>query len=279
MMTVVYLDALILINFIANYLLLLGAGRVTGKTLKRGRIAIGAAVGALYAASSLLPWAVWFVRWPCKIAVGIFVVLLAYGKERGLLKVTVVFFAASAGLAGLTLAVGLFGGAALTLHSGVIYSDINIRVLFVLFILCYCVMSAFFRRTARHNARELVELNIATEKRTIKLTALIDSGHTLTDPMSNRPIIVADGSYFADELPEKMDLSRPMDCMKRCTSGGMSSVRLIPYRAVGVECGLLLAIRAASVRAGDRELGSLLVALSPTAVSDGGAYQALIGGI
>jgi stage II sporulation protein GA (sporulation sigma-E factor processing peptidase) len=39
----------------------------------------------------------------------------------------------------------------------------------------------------------------------------------------------------------------------------------------------LLAIRADRVWVGKREYGGLLVALSPTAVSDGGGYAALFG--
>ena len=54
--------------------------------------------------------------------------------------------------------------------------------------------------------------------------------------------------------------------------------RLLPYRAVGVECGMLLALRARQVRLNGRPQGGLLVALSPTPVDDGGTYQALIGG-
>ena len=51
------------------------------------------------------------------------------------------------------------------------------------------------------------------------------------------------------------------------------------YRAVGVECGMLLALRARGIAVDGRPLGRLLVALSPTALDDGGGYQALIGGI
>jgi stage II sporulation protein GA (sporulation sigma-E factor processing peptidase) len=53
--------------------------------------------------------------------------------------------------------------------------------------------------------------------------------------------------------------------------------RLLPYRAVGVAHGLLLAVRTDKAVLGDRELKGLLVALSPTPVSDGGGYQALMG--
>ena len=45
-MTVVYVDLLWLLNFVANHLLLLGAGRLAGAGLCRWRIALGAALGA-----------------------------------------------------------------------------------------------------------------------------------------------------------------------------------------------------------------------------------------
>jgi stage II sporulation protein GA (sporulation sigma-E factor processing peptidase) len=52
---------------------------------------------------------------------------------------------------------------------------------------------------------------------------------------------------------------------------------LLPYRAVGVERGVLLAVRMDRVIIGEREEGTL-VALSPTPVSDGGGYRVLTGG-
>ena len=46
---------------------------------------------------------------------------------------------------------------------------------------------------------------------------------------------------------------------------------------MGVECGLLLALRVDEARLGEQDVGPLLVALSPTPVSDGGGYRALVG--
>ena len=53
--------------------------------------------------------------------------------------------------------------------------------------------------------------------------------------------------------------------------------RLLPYRAVGVEDGLLLCFRADGAALEGKALGAVTVALSPTAVSGGGA-NALWGG-
>ena len=69
-----------------------------------------------------------------------------------------------------------------------------------------------------------------------------------------------------------------MEALAALGNAGAKGWRLLPYRAVGVERGMLLAVKADSVTVGTENFGRLLVALSPTPVSDGGAYQALIGG-
>lgn len=281
-MTVVYIDLLFLLNLIANYLLLLAAGRMAGSALIRWRIGLGAGLGALYAALIFLPGLVWLAHWPCKLAAGVLMALVSYGGERYFLRVAVLFFGASAALAGMVLGLELLGGMPLTLEHGVFYSPLDIRLLLLLFVACYFMLSLFFRRTGRHGGKEggaYARLELVMEEKTICLTALRDTGHTLTDPVDNRPVVVADWGALSGALPNWADPSDPIRSVERCHAAGSRQARLIPYRAVGVECGMLLAVRAKRVSVDGRLLGPLLVALSPTAVDDGGGYQALIGGI
>lgn len=278
-MTVVYIDMLFLLNLIANYLLLLAAGRMSGSVLRRWRIGLGASLGALYAVLIFLPGLGWLAHWLCKLASGVLMALIAYGGERELLRVTVLFFGASAGLAGAVLGLELLGNVSLTLEHGVFYSQIDLRLLLLLFVACYFVLSLFFRRVGRHSGRELVRLELTLESGTASLTALRDTGHTLTDPVNDRPVVVAHWKSLASLLPSWVDPSDPVQSVKRCHAQGSRQARLIPYRAVGVDCGMLLALRSREVTADGKPLGGLLVALSPTPVDDGGAYQALIGGI
>lgn len=276
---VVYIDLLFLLNLTANYLLLLAAGRMAGAVLRRLRIGLGAALGALYAALIFLPGMGWLALWPCKIVSGVAMVLAAYGGERLLLRVTVLFFGASAALAGAVLGLELLGSAPLTLEHGVFYSQIDLRLLLLLFAACYFVLSLFFRRVGRHGGGGLVRLEVNLEGGTAGLTALVDTGHTLTDPGDNRPVVVADAAALAGLLPPWADPGDPIRSVERCHAAGSRQARLIPYRAVGVECGMLLALRTRGVAADGRPLGRLLVALSPTPLDDGGGYQALVGGI
>ena len=277
-MTVVYADLLFLLNFIANYLLLLAAGRMAGAVLRRWRIGLGAAAGALYAILVFLPGLGWLAHWLCKLAAGVLMALIAYGGEQYLLRVAVLFFGASAALAGAVLGLELLGNVSLTLDHGVFYSQLDIRLLLLLFVACYFVLSLFFRRIGRHGG-ELVGLEIALNGGVVVLTALRDTGHTLTDPATNRPVVVVYWQALSKLLPDWADADTPIDSLERCHADGSRQARLIPYRAVGVEHGMLLALRTQGVKADGKPLGKLLVALSPTPVDDGGGYQALLGGI
>lgn len=276
-MTVVYVDLLFLLNLVANYLLLLGAGRMAGAALVRWRIGLGAALGALYAVLIFVPDLGWLAAWPCRIASGVGMAAVAYGGEAHLLRPTVLFFGAAAGLAGVVLALEMFGGFSLTLERGVLYSKVDLRLLLLVFVGCYFALSLFFRRVGRPGGGERVRMEIVLEGGSAVLTALVDTGHSLTDPADGRPIAVVEAARLAGLLPRWADPSDPVGSVERCRAAGQRGARLIPYRAVGVDCGMLLAVRTVSVRQNGKTLDGLLIALSPTALGEG--YQALIGGL
>ena len=277
--TVVYVDLLWLLNFVANHLLLLGAGRLAGAGLCRWRIALGAALGAMYAVALFLPGLGWLAALPCKLAVAVLMVVCAYGGEVRLWRVLGLFFAASAALAGAVLGFEWLGNTTLTLQSGVLYTQMDLRLLLVVFLACYFVFSLLLRRLGAHTGAELVHMELTFSQRVVSMTALHDTGLSLSDPVTNRPVVVAYWRDMAWLLPAGADVARPIECARLCHDRGIHGVRLVPYRAVGVESGMLLAFPTQQVRVNGRDMGSLLLALSPTPVSDGGAYQGLFGGI
>jgi len=276
-LTVVYIDLLFLINFTANYLLLLAGGRMAGAVLRRGFLALGAGLGALYAALLFLPGLSWLSALPCRLAAGVLMAAVAYGTGRRLWRPTVMFFGASAMLAGLVLAAETLGGGALTLRNGVFYSRFDLRLLLALFVLCYFILSLFFRRVGRHVGGELVRLDVTLFGKALHLIALRDTGNTLSDPATNRPVVVADYEALRPWLPAAADPEQPVESMRRLAQAGVRGCRLLPFRAVGTRAGLLLAVPSEGVSADGRALGPLLIALSPGPVSDGGGYQCLLG--
>ena len=76
-MTVVYLDRVLLLNLLVDYLLLLTTAQLAGIPLRRGRLALCAAVGALYAGAVFPPGLSWLSLPLCRTAVGAAMALAA----------------------------------------------------------------------------------------------------------------------------------------------------------------------------------------------------------
>ena len=277
-MTVIYIDLLFFLNLTADYLLLLAGARLAGAVLRRGRFLLGAAVGAAYAAALFLPGLGWLGEWPLRVCAGAVMCLAAYGYGPALPRCCAMFLGAGAALGGLVLAANLLGSSPLTLRRGIFYSQTDLRLLLLLFVLCYFLLSLIFRRLGRHGPRQLARVRLRLGGKTAALTALHDTGNTLTEPATNRPVLVAEYEALRPCLSALADPAQPVESLRRLHSAGERGYQLLPYRAVGLPFGMLLAVKAEGVWVDGKARGPLLIALSPTPVSDGGGYQGLIGG-
>ena len=284
-MTVIYVDTLFLLNTMVDYLLLLASARLAGEPLARLRFALGAVLGGLYAVAIFLPGMGFLARPLCRGAAAVLMVLLAFWRSRRLLRQVLIFLALACAFGGGVLAVELLGGQRLALGGGVLYSGMDLKIVLLSAAGCYVLITLLFQRTARHSGlrRELVPAVLTLEGRRVALTALVDTGNTLTDPATGRPVMVAEGekvgALFPDgQAPAPEELRRPVEALERLgRQGWQGRCRLLPYQAVGVECGMLLALRLDGARVGTEDYGKLLLALSPTRLTDGGGYHALIG--
>lgn len=281
-MTVVYLDSLFLLNFILDYLLLLATAKAADCPFSRLRLALGALVGAGYAAGCFL-WP-FLPLPPVKLCAALLMVLAAFWGERRLLRLCLLFLALSFALGGGVLAISLLGGAGLSLENGIPATGMDLKVLLLSAAGCYVLLTLASRRMGRHvrAAGELADVVLELEGRRVELAALIDTGHTLTDPVNQRPVPVTEAGAIQALLPAGVrltpqDLQEPVLGLERLSAlWEPKRFRLLPYRAVGVECGLLLALRVDRIIVDGREQKGGLVALSPGPVSDGGGYHILV---
>ena len=283
-MTVIYVDTLFLLNAMVDYLLLLASARLAGEPLARLRFLLGAVLGGLYAVAIFLPGLSFLARPPCRLAAAVLMVLAAFWKSRRLLRQVVIFFALSCAFGGGVLAIALLGGRGLALSNGVLYSGMDLKIVLLSAAGCYGALTLIFQRTGRHTASsgELRPVRLTLGERQVSLTALVDTGNTLTDPATGRPVLVAEADCVEELLPPGIrpspaDLRDPAGALERLDDPWRRRFRLLPYRSVGVDRGLLLALRVDQVQVGEEDRGPMLAALSPTPVSDGGGYRALLG--
>lgn len=281
----IYVDTLFLLNAVVDYLLLLASARLAGEPLRRLRFALGAVLGGLYAVAIFLPECSFLSHPLCRAASALLMMVAAYGGSRRLLRQGILFVALTCAFGGGVVAIGLMGGTGLSLGGGVFYSPMDLKMVLLSAAVCYLVVTMVFRRLGRHTASggELARAVLRLGERRVEFTALVDTGNTLTDPVSGRGVMVAEGEaaralFPRDHRPDRQDFTDPAGAVERLGTGvWRGRFRLLPYRAVGVDRGLLLAVRADSLELDGSEKGPVLVALSPTPVSDGGGYRALIG--
>ena len=284
-MTVIYLDTLFLLNAIIDYLLLLCTAKVAGDPLHRIRYGCGALLGGVYAVAIFFPNFGFLSQPLCRVAVAVLMVLISFGGASNLLRKTLIFFALSCAFGGGVLAISMLGGEQMSLQGGVVYSVMDLKMVLLSASACYVVLTIVFRRFGRHTAigRELVPVKISMDGRQVTLIGLVDTGNTLTDPVSGCPVLVVEGASLGGIFPEGEQLScqelqdPPTTMEKRRGTALAHRFRLLPYRAVGIEMGMLLAIRVVRVDINGVSRNGVLVALSPSAVSDGGRYRVLVG--
>jgi stage II sporulation protein GA (sporulation sigma-E factor processing peptidase) len=278
--TVVYLDSVLALNTLMDYLLCLVTARLAGIPLRRKRYLAAALLGGLYAGAVFLPGCGFLSAWPVKLAAGVLMALAAYGGEAHLLRLTLLLLAVSCAMAGCVLALGLLAGSAVPMVNGIFYTDVDAKVLVISAAAAYLLLTVVFRGKARHGVRgQLLPVKVSIGGRTTALTALWDSGNSLRDPAGGRPVLVAAPGALDDILPVRLSpqqLRDPAELLEPVLRAAPAlRPRLLPYHAVGAS-GLLLAVRTDWVEVNKERYPGAWAALSPTAL--GGGYTALWGG-
>ncbi len=253
----VYLDLVMGLNFLVDFLLLLGTNRLSGCPAEAKRCAAAAVLGSVYGGACLLPgfrflgsllWRTVFLG----LMGGI-----AFGLDAGAVKRTGIFLL-------LTMALG---GAAVSFGQGNWLSLILSAA--GLWLLCRLAFPEGM------GTQSYVPLELTHGDTHLTLTALRDTGNTLRDPVTGEQVLVlsAEAARKLTGLTREQ-LKDPLDTLARHPVPGL---RLIPYRAVG-SSGFLLGLRFPDARLGNRKQ-SIVAAFAPEGLGRGEGCQALAGGM
>lgn len=241
----------IILNFAVNFMLLLASSRLACLECTGLRAALGGGVSALYAAACTVP-RLWFLQSRLWYAVSLLTVCLtAFGIELTTLRRGAVFCLLRLALDGLA--------------DG---TDNYFDLIWAGSLSLVCLYGFRGGRWQRY-----IPVALCYGQKKVDLTALHDTGNTLRDPVTGRPVLVV-GADIAGMLTglTKQQLSRPVETM-----GAIPGLRLIPYRTVGSAGDFLLALRIKDAVIGNRKTDTL-VAFAPQELDGNGIYQALIGG-
>lgn len=284
-MAVIYIDQVFVLNLIVDYLLLLCTARLAGAPLRRRRLLLCAVLGAAYAVAIFLPRGKFLACAPCKAAVGLLLSYLAFCPVPRCWRLMALFFLLSGALAGMLLAVGLAAGSPGVLFRRLYYAKINWPILLLTTVSMTILLHLVFRQGARHGGGEIMRVTISLHQHQQQLSALHDTGNTLREPTTGRPVLVLEQAALMNLWPSEIQtilaskLPPEEKMVQLHQNGAGTDFTLLPFRSVGNASGLLLAVRSDYIKVDDKKYPRTLVALSEGPVSDGGGYCGLWGGM
>lgn len=192
-MRVIYIDILLFLNFYITYFLIVGTGCLLHREIIFSRRLLSAVCGAFSSLIILVPQLPIIPSAAVKLVFSSVIVLAAFGfgSVKGFLKNTVLFFLVNCVYAGIMLGLWLFSAPmGMVYNNGVSYFELPMWVIMLTTAAAYLVLRAVRYFTDAKTALEKkYELLITTEKGSVRLSALPDSGNRLTDFFSGLPVI------------------------------------------------------------------------------------------
>lgn len=234
---VVYADILIFINFIVNYLMLKAVACISVHKVKRWRILLSSFSGGLFSLIVYVENIPAIINILIKILFMSFMILLAFEIKtfRSFLKNFLLFFIVNIIFGGIMLAVNIFLLPEASLYNnGVVYFDLDIITLTLVSFVSYILLTAVNKIVENKTPSKCsYSIKIKYDNTVIEGNALFDSGNTLCDCFSGKPVIIANKNFL-----NKILNNNPVDNLK--------NFRLIPFGTINGN-GVLPAFSADSV--------------------------------
>lgn len=163
-------------------------------------------------------------------------------------------------------------------HSGNKFSYMLLLASFGITYLSYIVLSILGKESSYYS------IDIYCSNKIINVNALVDTGNLLIEPISNKPVIVAEYSALKAILPSKLveiyENKRESNLMEIVSAisedSFRKSLRIIPFRSVDNEKGMMIGFVADSVKIADKIINKPIIGICRFNLSKNGLYSALI---
>lgn len=249
----VYVEYLLIENIIINFIILYVTEKITRTKTSKLRLFIASLVGSLYTLMVFFPNLQFMGRFLIKFSVSILILIIAFNPERfkEFLKQLSTFYLISFAFAGTTIGIFYILNNKLTI-SNFSFKDHNELMKFLILgiglavILIRSILKNNWIRLNQKNCLTDVTINLNNKK--AHLRALIDTGNSLKEPISQKPVIIAEYSALKAILPElvkkvysenkELDLNYVANIMEKL--GDQIKLRLIPFKSLGNENGILI---------------------------------------
>lgn len=250
----IILEYYIMENFLINFLVLYSTYKITKSKIKIKRIVMGTLISTLYSVIVFFPSLLFMTTFIFKLLTSAIIVYITF-KSRTLKSFFyqwLVFFIVSFVFAGTIIGLS-FNFTSIT---KLLYREINLYDFFTIKQVIYGVIIALivslivfsYNNKKKQMEKLIIEAKILLKNKDIEFTALVDTGNSLKDPMTNRSVFVVELSQLLPLLPQelikfyKTPASIAIEDLLVNLKDEFPLV-LVPFKSIGNDNGIILGFR------------------------------------
>lgn len=253
---VVYADVLVILNLYINYFLIRSTALFLRRPISNGRCIAAALAGGLAALVILLPELPFFAVALEKTALGALIVFIAFGKQKlsDFAVCLVLFLMVSFTFAGLMTALWTFAAPyGMAYGNGVCTFDIPLIAIAAFTAAGYCIVRLVrVLSDKRLRCAQIRAVTVRNNGNELTLRGLADTGNSLCDIFSGKPVIICAADKIADIAPKWV-----FDYFGGNVGDTAEGVRLIPCKTVAAEA-LMPVFRAEKITIGGKPADAVI---------------------
>lgn len=284
----IYIDIIFLENLFMNYIIIFATGIILKTKIKIFNSLISSLIGSIYAVMYYLSNLAIYSNIILKISLSLAMVYLAF-KPKNIgyfFRCLMIFYLTSFTFGGVTFALLYFIDSEETFfQNGLLIGIYPVKMILAGGILGFIIITTAFKNIKNKISKSdtFCELEIQFDLEIIGVKAIIDTGNFLKDPISKMPVIIVEKNLLLNILPEEIlnNLKEIIEGKIEIPNSYMSKIRLIPFKSLGKENGLLLGVKADKITVDyqDKKIkcNDVIIGIYNGELSKTHKYAALIG--
>ncbi|WIV11235.1 sigma-E processing peptidase SpoIIGA [Proteiniborus sp. MB09-C3] len=262
----IYAEYLLLENMIINYILLYLTKKFTKTEANNIRVLLASFIGAIYSLVIFFPSLRFMTKFIIKFSVSILIIIVAFNpvKIKKFIRLIATFYVMAFIFAGASLALFYLADVKAYAGNGIFYiRDFPVKMLVLAVSISYILIKIVwgYIQSILTKNKIYMPIVVGLNNKSVEVMGLIDTGNLLRDPLTQTPVIIIQFSAIKDLLPKEVqsifekykenDLQAISEIMVENASS--LKFRLIPYKSLGKENGMLIGFKPDNVIVKDDE--------------------------
>lgn len=290
---VLYAEYVFLENFIMNFIILSLTAKFGKAIHKKLQLVVASSVGALYAFIIFFPSLYFLFSIIMKVACSMLIIVIAFTPYRfkDFFRLLGIFYLITLIFGGAGIALFYFTNFNGIISNGVFYiTSISVKNIIISCGIGYILINFCWGYIQRQFIKEkvLMRVKILLMDDIVEVTGLVDTGNSLTDPITSYPVMIVEydaifsilpadiqGLFTASGSPNLVDI---IDTLQDST--WVTRLRFIPYEALGTENGMLVGFKPDAViiekDSNIKNIKNIIIAIYCKKLSKTGDYKALL---